>query len=43
MQQDLQAIDATIVADVVDVLARYPLTQNTTLAIGPLDKLAAPA
>jgi predicted Zn-dependent peptidase len=43
VQQDLQAIDAITVADVVDVLKRYPLTKNTTLAIGPLDKLAAPA
>jgi predicted Zn-dependent peptidase len=43
VQQDLQAIDAITVADVLDVLNRYPLTQNTTLAIGPLERLAAPA
>jgi predicted Zn-dependent peptidase len=43
MQKDLQAIDAITVADVLDVLKRYPLTKNTTLAIGPLAKLAAPA
>jgi hypothetical protein len=26
----------------MDVLARYPLSVNTTLAIGPLEKLNAP-
>ncbi|MEX2113876.1 MAG: pitrilysin family protein [Pirellulales bacterium] len=43
VQQDLQAIDAITVAQIADVLRRYPLSQNTTMAIGPIEKLAAPA
>jgi predicted Zn-dependent peptidase len=42
VQQDLQAIDEITVAQVVDVLRRYPLTENTTLAIGPRAELVAP-
>ncbi len=42
VQQDLQAIDEITVAQIADVLKRYPLSQNTTLAIGPMAKLAAP-
>ncbi len=42
VQQDLQAVDEITVEQVVDVLRRYPLTNNTTLAIGPVAGLAAP-
>jgi predicted Zn-dependent peptidase len=40
---DLAAIDALTVDGVVDVLRRYPLSTSTTLAIGPLQSLLAPA
>jgi predicted Zn-dependent peptidase len=42
VRQDLQAIDAITADDLTRVLARYPLSMNTTLAIGPLEKLSAP-
>lgn len=36
---DLAAVDAVTVADLRTVLARYPLTVATTMAVGPLDAL----
>jgi len=43
VQDDLKAIDAVTLEDLRDVLARYPLSVNTTLAVGPLETLTAPA
>ncbi|MGD9721208.1 MAG: M16 family metallopeptidase [Pirellulales bacterium] len=43
VKDDLASIDAVTLADVADVLARYPLSANTTLAIGPAEALVAPA
>ena len=43
VKSDLEAIDAVTEADLQAMLARYPLSVNTTLAIGPAEKLAAPA
>lgn len=43
VQDDLQAIDAVTQDELRDVLARYPLSINTTLAVGPLAELTAPA
>jgi predicted Zn-dependent peptidase len=43
VQHDLEAIDAVTDHELVDVLARYPLSINTTLAIGPVAELTAPA
>ncbi len=43
VKDDLAAIDAVTVDEVLAVLARYPLSRCTTLAIGPLDKMGAPA
>jgi predicted Zn-dependent peptidase len=43
VRNDLDAIDAVTQAELQDVLTRYPLSINTTLAIGPAEKLAAPA
>ncbi len=43
VRDDLQAIERITRDDLMDVLARYPLTVNTTLAVGPVDKLIAPA
>ncbi|MBI3839564.1 MAG: insulinase family protein [Planctomycetia bacterium] len=43
VQQDLQAIDAVSRDALVEVLARYPLSVSTTLAIGPATQLTAPA
>jgi predicted Zn-dependent peptidase len=43
VQQELASIDAVTVDDLIDVLRRYPLSVNTTLAIGPEAELAAPA
>jgi len=42
VQKDLQAIDAVTLKDIAAVLAKYPLTRSTTLAIGPAAKLQAP-
>ncbi|HEV3136917.1 MAG TPA: pitrilysin family protein [Pirellulales bacterium] len=43
VQQDLQSIDAVSLEAMAEVLARYPLSINTTLAIGPTTGLTAPA
>ena len=43
VQKDLQAIDAVTLKDIAAVLAKYPLTRSTTLAIGPAAKLHAPS
>lgn len=43
VKQDLEAIDAVTLDAMAEVLARYPLSVNTTLAIGPLADLAVPA
>lgn len=42
VRDDLEAIDRITRDDLMDVLARYPLSENTTLAIGPVKKLTAP-
>ncbi len=42
VKRDLDAIDAVTRDDIQAVLARYPLSQNTTLAIGPAESLTAP-
>ncbi len=39
VDQDLQAIDAVTGASVREVLNHYPLTRQTTLALGPLEDL----
>lgn len=38
----LEAVDAVTAADVARVLARFPLSRSTTVAIGPLAELAGP-
>jgi predicted Zn-dependent peptidase len=43
VQKDLQAIDEVTLKDIAAVLAKYPLTRSTTLAIGPAAKLHAPS
>jgi predicted Zn-dependent peptidase len=43
VRQDLAAIDAVTRDHLVAVLGRYPLSCNTTLAIGPAESLRAPA
>lgn len=42
VKRDLEAIDAVTRDDLAAVLARYPLSFNTTLAIGPTTELSAP-
>jgi predicted Zn-dependent peptidase len=42
VKADLEAIDAVTRDDLAAVLARYPLSFNTTLAIGPTTELTAP-
>ena len=42
VQDYLRAIDSVTEDDVTGVLARYPLSINTTLAIGPLKQMTAP-
>jgi predicted Zn-dependent peptidase len=43
VRDDLEAVDAITRDDLMDVLARHPLSINTTLAIGPAEKLTAPS
>jgi predicted Zn-dependent peptidase len=43
VKSDLEAVDAVTKDQIQAVLARYPLSVNTTLAIGPAEKLTAPA
>lgn len=43
VRQVLDAYEAVTMDDVAAVLAKYPLTENTTVAIGPLAKLDPPA
>ena len=38
--QDLAAIDAVTRDDVIAVLAKYPLAEGTTVAIGPLEQIS---
>ncbi|HZZ74256.1 MAG TPA: pitrilysin family protein [Pirellulales bacterium] len=42
IRDDLDAIDSVTVAQANAVLKKYPLTQNTTYAVGPLAAVAAP-
>ncbi len=42
VDDDLKAFDAVTPAAIREVLDRYPLGQTTTLALGPLETLAAP-
>jgi len=42
VDDDLKAFDAVTPAAIREVLDRYPLGQTTTLALGPLEALAAP-
>ena len=43
VQDDLATVASISLDDIAAVLARYPLTRNTTMAIGPLAELPAPA
>jgi predicted Zn-dependent peptidase len=43
VKQDLDAIEAVTRDDLMAVLARFPLSLNTTLAIGPARDIKAPA
>ncbi|MBX7166886.1 MAG: insulinase family protein [Pirellulales bacterium] len=42
VQDDLAAVDAVTLDDLRAVLAKYPLSRNTTVTIGPLTTVAAP-
>jgi predicted Zn-dependent peptidase len=42
VREDLQAIERITTDDLARVLARYPLSANTTLAIGPLASMSPP-
>jgi len=42
VQDDLRDVDAVTIEAVRDLLARYPLTTNATIAIGPLSELDSP-
>jgi predicted Zn-dependent peptidase len=42
VRADLDAVEAITRDDLAAVLARYPLSVNTTLAIGPVEHLTAP-
>ncbi|HEY5311862.1 MAG TPA: pitrilysin family protein [Pirellulales bacterium] len=42
VKDDLDAVERVTLADIGRVLARYPLSVNTTMAIGPIGGLQAP-
>jgi predicted Zn-dependent peptidase len=42
VKDDLEAVDRVGLDDLTAVLAKYPLTQNTTIAIGPLAGIEPP-
>ncbi len=42
VRDDLEAVSAITIEQVVSVLQRYPLTHSTTVTIGPLDEVRAP-
>ncbi|REK25480.1 MAG: insulinase family protein [Planctomycetota bacterium] len=42
VREDLDALAAVTVDDVARVMEQFPLTRNTTIAVGPLDDVAAP-
>jgi len=42
VRDDLDAVAAITLDEIAAVLAKYPLSQNTTVTIGPLAELAAP-
>ena len=41
MDDELKGFDAVTLKSIREMLDRYPLEQTTTLALGPLEKLAA--
>ncbi|MGC3968604.1 MAG: pitrilysin family protein [Pirellulales bacterium] len=40
VQDDLDAVDRMTTADLAAVLKKYPLTRNTTVAVGPLETIS---
>ncbi len=42
VRDDLEAVERVTVADLEAVLKKYPLSVNTTFAVGPLEKLEPP-
>lgn len=42
VREELDALAAVTLADVQDVMQKYPLSTSTTIAVGPLDKVAPP-
>jgi predicted Zn-dependent peptidase len=42
VKDDLNAVDAVTLEQIRAVLAKYPLTQSTTVAVGPLKKVKQP-
>jgi predicted Zn-dependent peptidase len=42
VREELDAVDAVTVEEVNALLQEYPLTVNTTVAVGPLERIAAP-
>jgi hypothetical protein len=42
VRDDLDAVERVTIADLEAVLKKYPLSVNTTFAVGPLEKLDPP-
>ena len=42
VEDDLAAVDAVTLDDMAEVLAQFPLSISTTVAIGPLTSLTEP-
>ena len=43
VRDDLDAVESITLKDLAGVLKKYPLTKSITFAVGPLEKVAAPA
>ena len=40
--EDLKTVDSVTIEAIAEVLAKYPITRNTSLAVGPLAEVTAP-
>jgi predicted Zn-dependent peptidase len=42
VKDDLDAVDAVTIEQIADVLRRFPLSESTTVTVGPAESIAAP-
>ena len=42
VKDDLDAVDAVTIDEIAKVLGRFPLSQSTTVTVGPAEKIDVP-